>query len=183
MDIINRAGFVYIFKCETGHCKIGWSKDPELRLEAISTATPFVVSIFHRIASDDARWLEKRLHRKFESKHFRGEWFLLSEDDLALLSTFDRIVKPPMIARSRRRKNCCSGWKRAASPVEKDPFGERLREYRNAATLKRCQLDELAGLSAGSVSSLEKGGHSPTLDTLWKLTRALGKDTLACWDR
>lgn len=183
MDITKRAGFVYIFKCETGHCKIGRSKDPETRLEAISTALPFPVSIFHRISSDDAYWLEQKLHRKFESKRVRGEWFLLSEEDLAQLLGFERIVKPSMIARGRQRKNRLSGWKRQVAPVEKDPFGEQLRQYREAASLKRYQLDELAGLSAGSVSSLEKDGHSPTLETLWKLTIALGKDSLACWDR
>lgn len=61
-------------------------------------------------------------------------------------------------------------------------FPARLRELRETAGLRRNHLDRAAGLSSGHVSDLERGRCSPTLDTLRKLTAALGQASLACWD-
>lgn len=61
-------------------------------------------------------------------------------------------------------------------------FPRRLRELREAAGLRRYQLDEAAEVSAGSVSALEKGKYAPSLETARKLAIALGQKSLACWD-
>lgn len=67
-------------------------------------------------------------------------------------------------------------------PMKKSDFPARLRTLREAAGLKRYQLDQAAGLSAGAVSALEKGRNAPTLETARKLAAALGEKSLACWD-
>ena len=53
-------------------------------------------------------------------------------------------------------------------------FGKRLKKYRNKKHLSQMQLSELIGSSPASVSHLENGTHSPSLETLIKLSTALG---------
>lgn len=65
---------------------------------------------------------------------------------------------------------------------KKTNFPARLKSLREAAGLRRNALDRAAGLSIGHVSALEKGRCSPSLETLRKITAALGQSSLACWD-
>lgn len=53
-------------------------------------------------------------------------------------------------------------------------FGKRLKKYRQKKYLSQMQLSELIGSSPTSVSHLENGTHSPSLETLIKLSTALG---------
>lgn len=53
-------------------------------------------------------------------------------------------------------------------------FGKRLKKYRNKKHLSQMQLSELIGSSPASISHLENGTHSPSLETLIKLSTALG---------
>lgn len=48
---------------------------------------------------------------------------------------------------------------------------KKLREKRN---LSQNQLAEMAGLSKVVISQIEKGDSNPTINTIWKLTGALG---------
>ena len=48
---------------------------------------------------------------------------------------------------------------------------KRLREERN---LSQGQLAEMAGVSKVIISQIEKGDSNPTINTIWKLTGALG---------
>lgn len=48
---------------------------------------------------------------------------------------------------------------------------KKLREQRN---LSQGQLAELAGVSKVVVSQIEKGDSNPTINTIWKITGALG---------
>src|SRR5438067_6617212 len=53
-------------------------------------------------------------------------------------------------------------------------FGELLREYRRTAGLTQEQLAERSGLSARSISEMERGGeHVPRRDTVSLLVRGL----------
>ena len=58
-----------------------------------------------------------------------------------------------------------------------EPFGERLRRYREAAGYSQEQLAERAGLSANAIGALERGERKrPYPDTLRRLADALGVD-------
>ncbi|WP_106392535.1 helix-turn-helix domain-containing protein [Enhygromyxa salina] len=57
-------------------------------------------------------------------------------------------------------------------------FGKRLRELREGQQLSQERIAKLAGLSADTISRIELGRISPTLDTMVKIGRALGLPVL-----
>lgn len=76
----------YIIRAgESGHVKIGWSEDPEKRLNELQTAHHELLSIIRLISgSRDAEgWMQQR----FAAQHVRREWFIFNEEMLT--------VRPP----------------------------------------------------------------------------------------
>jgi transcriptional regulator with XRE-family HTH domain len=52
-----------------------------------------------------------------------------------------------------------------------------LRTARRLARLTQTQLAERSGVSQGTIAAIERGAHSnPTLETAYRLARALGVD-------
>lgn len=82
-------GFIYVFKCGP-HYKIGFSKDPAKRRKQLATGSPLRVELVHRFWTPFCRQIERRLHRKFKEKRGSGEWFTLSEADVAHIKTIDK---------------------------------------------------------------------------------------------
>ena len=55
-------------------------------------------------------------------------------------------------------------------------FGKRLKELRKKAGLSQQQLAELVGMeSLNNISKLENGNANPSISTLQKLAKGLGK--------
>lgn len=77
-----KPGFVYLLRAENGLCKIGRSQDPDARLGTFGVF-PIAVTLIHRIETNDMVWLERHLHRFFAEFRVRGEWFGLSQMQLA----------------------------------------------------------------------------------------------------
>ncbi len=75
---------VYLFRCGD-FCKIGVSNDIMKRLQQLRTSNPVHIEHVHTIhcAKDDMLRLEKYLHERYNSKRVRGEWFSLSDEDVA----------------------------------------------------------------------------------------------------
>jgi hypothetical protein len=82
-------GYVYLLRSETGHYKIGKTKDPENRLATFSVKLPFPVAYEHVIATPDMASLEKSLHLQFEHRRINGEWFVLDDDEIAYIKSLD----------------------------------------------------------------------------------------------
>ena len=59
---------------------------------------------------------------------------------------------------------------------------QRLKDARSAAGLSMEGLSKLSGVSRSMVSQIERGESSPTIATLWNLTRALKLDFAALLD-
>lgn len=73
-------GFVYVMEC-SGFYKIGWSGRPTIRHSHIQTANPVTVTLVGVIEGsrmDEATW-----HEAFKDKRMHGEWFSLTEEDVA----------------------------------------------------------------------------------------------------
>lgn len=62
----------------------------------------------------------------------------------------------------------------AASLNIQKVFGERLREVRLKRKLTQVQVAERSGLFQNHISLLENGGYMPTLETILKLSAAIG---------
>jgi transcriptional regulator with XRE-family HTH domain len=58
-------------------------------------------------------------------------------------------------------------------------FAERLHQLRDAKSLSREQLAEASGLSRGVIRDYEQGKRKPTLESAFKLAKALGVDCTA----
>lgn len=88
-----RPGVVYIFR-QGDRYKIGFTRaEVEKRRHQVELAMrrqnmPGAVSIVHVIETDHPQELEARLHIYFARHNIEGEWFLLSEDDLARVIAF-----------------------------------------------------------------------------------------------
>jgi hypothetical protein len=77
-----KPGFVYLVRAESGHYKIGRTRDPQNRIKTFSVQLPFRVEFEHVIKSDDMCALEEQLHERYANKRLDGEWFNLSADDV-----------------------------------------------------------------------------------------------------
>jgi DNA-binding XRE family transcriptional regulator len=156
-------GYVYLFEADNHLFKLGRSFDPSARVARFNTL-PVGVHLVHKIESSDAKWLERVLHRRFSPKRIRGEWFALTDEDVA------------EIVAIRRRD----------PPEQRDlfgvVFGARLRQLREGRGLSRAELARKADLPAAKVALLEDGKEQdPRLSIVLALARALavGLDELA----
>lgn len=86
-----RHGYVYILRSAHG-CKIGKAKVLAERISALTIQLPFPVELIHSIESDDASAAEARLHSSFAEQRINGEWFDLSEEQIAWLRTIEFIT-------------------------------------------------------------------------------------------
>lgn len=70
----------YIAKDGSGLFKIGKSENVRLRIKSLSVANP-LIELVYEINRD----VESELHKRFENKRVRGEWFSLSNDDISFI--------------------------------------------------------------------------------------------------
>jgi hypothetical protein len=78
-------GFVYLFKHKgTNFIKIGMTEDESVskRFSCFNTYAPNGGEIVHIIETNNARELESDLHKKYSEKRMKGEFFLLSNQDI-----------------------------------------------------------------------------------------------------
>lgn len=80
---IIRAGYVYLLSSPFGYYKIGCSSKPKNRLLTFGVQLPFEVECLCTIYAADMYALEKELHQRFAYCRTRGEWFSLSDQDVA----------------------------------------------------------------------------------------------------
>ncbi len=81
------AGYVYILKDIeiSQRCKIGHTRNPSQRLKRFDVILPFKTKLIALIKAQYALQLENWLHKRFASSRQEGEWFDLSDDDVANL--------------------------------------------------------------------------------------------------
>lgn len=75
-------GFVYLLQAGQ-HFKIGKSVHFEKRLGQIKLQLPWAVEVVHTIRAADALKVEAHWHRRFTALRRNGEWFLLTEAEVA----------------------------------------------------------------------------------------------------
>ena len=80
-----KKGFVYFIKAENGLIKIGQTKDLSNRYKQIQHSALLKTELLFAIESDDVIKLEEKLHRFFENKIKKGEWFALSDGDIEII--------------------------------------------------------------------------------------------------
>jgi hypothetical protein len=79
-------GWVYIIKSDSGHYKIGKSIRPDKRVTEFSLKLPFKIEIIDFIECENHHQVERFLHELCAEYHVNGEWFLLPELAVVMLS-------------------------------------------------------------------------------------------------
>lgn len=87
------AGYVYLVKAITpdNHYKIGYSKKPLARIEKLDVKLPFPLDVIHLIKTNDCTTAEQYLHNMFKESRVNGEWFELTERDVATILQIDNL--------------------------------------------------------------------------------------------
>lgn len=85
----DRPGFVYLIRDVeiSGFCKIGRTLRPHQRLDLFSVKLPFRIEVLAMIQTDDYVALEADLQEYFNHRHARGEWFALTDQDIAAIQS------------------------------------------------------------------------------------------------
>lgn len=89
VDEALRPGFVYIIFIESGgrrFHKIGMAENLQARLKAHQCSSPFDIRVAVAYFVESMRQEERMLHRMFEGKRVRGEWFTLDDADLRVVA-------------------------------------------------------------------------------------------------
>lgn len=102
--------YVYFLQCG-GFVKIGLSKRPRQRLIALASVVPYEVDLILMLRGD--RFLERRLHKRFEAQWHQNEWFLLDATIRSFIDEniqqccaqlVDAMIGVPEFVRRRSRK-------------------------------------------------------------------------------
>lgn len=80
------AGYVYLLRL-LHYYKIGIAVDVNRRVNTLNSGLPFDVEIVHTLYVDNMAKAEAFLHRSFEKKLVRGEWFLLQPEDVDFIKS------------------------------------------------------------------------------------------------
>lgn len=79
-----KAGYVYLIQeLNDGHFKIGRTRNPNNRFETFGVKLPAKIDYICLIPTEDTHLLENNLHWHFKHRHVAGEWFALSDEDVA----------------------------------------------------------------------------------------------------
>ncbi|MGL5094123.1 MAG: response regulator [Planctomycetia bacterium] len=92
---------------------------------------------------------------------------------------FDYLSKPikiDLLAEAVNRALEAKGLLRMSANELHRAIGEKIREGRKSKGLTLAQLAERTGLSVGFLSQVELGKNSASIDTLYRIARALGTD-------
>jgi phage regulator Rha-like protein len=57
------------------YVKIGVTRNLELRMQTIQTASPYEINLCYQASLNKACYVEKKLHNIFKNNRIRGEWF------------------------------------------------------------------------------------------------------------
>lgn len=97
LEVSNGKKGVYILSVNDSDLyKIGVTKNIIGRIKQLNTGNPFEFSIYDFYVTENHHNLESILHDKLKERKFRGEWFLLTKEEVKEVAKFARefIGKP-----------------------------------------------------------------------------------------
>jgi hypothetical protein len=90
-------GYCYLFTINEmpSYYKIGSSEDIHRRLQGFNSAVPLTFREYNSVVllNGQCKSLEKILHKLFQNKRVKGEWFRLSDDDLRQIAIIFKLME------------------------------------------------------------------------------------------
>lgn len=86
----DRPGYIYLVKA-SGYYKIGLSKQPKVRFSQIGLQLPFPFEVLHIISATNMYETESKLHQKYAHQRLNGEWFSLTESEVAEICSIEKM--------------------------------------------------------------------------------------------
>lgn len=83
--------YIYLIECQ-GYYKIGVATDVGNRVSQMATGNPFEMSVVSVYEFGNADVVEKSIHQRFSEKRLRGEWFLLSAEEVVEFTHICRVL-------------------------------------------------------------------------------------------
>lgn len=79
--------------------KIGYSSDPERRIKTLQTGNSEQLSIHYTFKIDEsvAAKFEKHIHREYNHKRLKGEWFDMSVKEVVSMMQYQEIMKDTIV--------------------------------------------------------------------------------------
>lgn len=84
-EATTESGYIYVVQCNRFY-KIGIAEDIKKRMAGLQTANPVKLRLLFCQKHSDYKNMERYFHCKFKHKRTRGEWFLLSNEDVEWLA-------------------------------------------------------------------------------------------------
>ena len=146
--------FVYFVRLgDTGHIKIGTSRNVAQRLSKMATDMPSKPEVVLVIRGD--RTKELALHKELAAHRKRGEWFDCHPEVMAVID----------------RERAKAGNVQYIHSKHKLPPKCALQAWRRKSAITTTQLAQLIGTSETTISRLENGKQRPGWDILDALFR------------
>lgn len=83
--------YLYLIKCQQFY-KIGITNDVESRLAQLSTGNPFELEVLAVYGFANAQAVENTMHQRFANTQQRGEWFALTNNDVAIFGQICQLL-------------------------------------------------------------------------------------------
>lgn len=77
-------GYIYLMGMGQGLVKIGRALDVAQRYREFATANPLLTILYTKPVAN-ARRIERALHQQYRGQRFKGEWYLLTGQDVAAI--------------------------------------------------------------------------------------------------
>ena len=85
-----KKGWIYLLKAGE-YYKIGCTTDMKGRTKQFGLSLPYAFDLLHTIPSQDIKADEKALHSLFAERRGNGEWFTLSDEDVAYICSLEEL--------------------------------------------------------------------------------------------
>ena len=86
--------FIYAIGTTESRQKIGYSGNPEERLKTLQTGNPETLHLHYQFEIDEeiAEKYERFIHREYNHKRVKGEWFNMTPEEVKALLQYQEIM-------------------------------------------------------------------------------------------
>lgn len=129
---------IYLVKDDI-YYKIGFSQNPIYRFSQLKVSNPREIVLIFNKEVNNVRKFEKQLHKMFAHKRHRGEWFILSDEDLLFIKV---AIEMNVLPQTHTKK------------INADRLTLYVRELWNDKGLSMREIANILGLNKQNVHNL-----------------------------